>query len=88
MNELPNQHINVGIAEQNGAGGDTMVHVLKALGAKGIELVDYVIPQADLGRIIGGGQDGLVVVGKGGLTGKDDTAELIVKRIFAESVKK
>lgn len=69
-------------------GGDTMVHVLKALGAKGIELVDYVIPQADLGRIIGGGQDGLVVVGKGGLTGKDDTAELIVKRIFAESAKK
>lgn len=65
MNELPNQHINVGIAEQNGAGGDTMVHVLKALGAKGIELVDYVIPQADLGRIIGAGKTVLSLSEKG-----------------------
>jgi len=68
-------------------GGDTMVHVLQVLGAKGIELIDYVIPQADLGRIIGGKYDGLVVVGKGGLTGADDTAISIVKRIFKESSK-
>ncbi|MCM3567343.1 four-carbon acid sugar kinase family protein [Neobacillus mesonae] len=66
-------------------GGDTMVNVLQVLGAKGIELVDYVIPQADLGRIIGGKFDGLVVVGKGGLTGSNDTAVSIVKRIFEES---
>jgi D-threonate/D-erythronate kinase len=66
-------------------GGDTMVNVLNVLGAKGIELLDYVIPQADLGRIIGGKYDGLVVVGKGGLTGADDTAISIVKRICKEA---
>ncbi len=62
-----------------------MVNVLRVLEAKGIELIDYVIPQEDLGRIIGGKYDGLVVVGKGGLTGADDTAISIVKRIFKES---
>lgn len=66
-------------------GGDTMVNILRVLGAKGIELVDYVIPQADLGRIIGGKYDGLTIVGKGGLTGKADTAITIIKRIFQES---
>ncbi|WP_068674990.1 four-carbon acid sugar kinase family protein [Oceanobacillus sp. Castelsardo] len=66
-------------------GGDTMAHILRALGAKGIELVDYVIPQADLGRIIGGKYDGLTIVGKGGLTGTTDTAVSIVERIFQES---
>ncbi|MEH6957096.1 four-carbon acid sugar kinase family protein [Neobacillus drentensis] len=68
-------------------GGDTMVNVLHVLGAKGIELLDYVIPQADLGRIIGGKYDGLVVVGKGGLTGAEDTAISIVKRICKEAAK-
>jgi len=68
-------------------GGDTMVNILKVLGAKGIELLDYVIPQADLGKIIGGRYDGLVVVGKGGLTGTENTAVSIVKRIFKESEK-
>lgn len=66
-------------------GGDTMVNILRALGAKGIELIDYVIPQADLGRIIGGKYDGLIIVGKGGLTGTNDTAVSIVKRIFKEA---
>jgi D-threonate/D-erythronate kinase len=66
-------------------GGDTMVNVLEVLGAKGIELLDYVIPQADLGRIIGGKYDGLLVVGKGGLTGSSDTAIKIVRRIMKES---
>lgn len=46
-------------------GGDTMVNVLKLLGATGIEMVDYVIPQTDLVRIIGGEYAGLVCVGKG-----------------------
>ncbi|WP_160724863.1 four-carbon acid sugar kinase family protein [Bacillus sp. USDA818B3_A] len=68
-------------------GGDTMVNVLNVLGAKGIELLDYVIPQADLGRIIGGKYDGLVVVGKGGLTGANGTAIDIVKRICKEASK-
>lgn len=68
-------------------GGDTMVNVLNMLGADGIELVDYVIPQADLGRIIGGKYNNLVVVGKGGLTGTEHTAIDIVNRIFEESGK-
>lgn len=63
-------------------GGDTMVSILKTLGASGIALIDYVIPQTDLGQIIGGPYDGLVTIGKGGLTGKEDTAIVAVKRIF------
>ncbi|MHC5249373.1 four-carbon acid sugar kinase family protein [Enterococcus sp. LJL120] len=69
-------------------GGDTMVSTLKTLGASGIALVDYVIPQTDLGRIIGGPYDGVVTIGKGGLTGKEDTAIVAVKRIFQEADKK
>ncbi|MCT1903195.1 four-carbon acid sugar kinase family protein [Oceanobacillus sojae] len=66
-------------------GGDTMVHILKTLEAVGIKLLDYVIPQADLGVIIGGYSDGLVVVGKGGLTGSIQTAADIVERIMKEA---
>ncbi|WP_163539936.1 four-carbon acid sugar kinase family protein [Gracilibacillus sp. YIM 98692] len=68
-------------------GGDTMVHTLKRLEARGIQLLDYVIPQADLGTILGGENEGLVVVGKGGLTGEQKTATQIVKRIFTESTR-
>ncbi|WP_080874075.1 four-carbon acid sugar kinase family protein [Oceanobacillus timonensis] len=66
-------------------GGDTMVHILKTLEAVGIKLLDYVIPQADLGIVIGGHSDGLVVVGKGGLTGSVQTAADIVERICKEA---
>ncbi|GEN85677.1 four-carbon acid sugar kinase family protein [Oceanobacillus sojae] len=66
-------------------GGDTMVHILKMLEAVGIKLVDYVIPQADLGVVIGGYSDGLVVVGKGGLTGTVQTAAAIIERIVKEA---
>lgn len=68
-------------------GGDTMVSTLRSLGASGISLIDYVIPQTDLGRIIGGPYDGIVTIGKGGLTGKEDTAIVAVERIFQESTK-
>lgn len=67
-------------------GGDTMVATLKALGAAGISLIDYVIPQTDLGRIIGGPYKDVVTIGKGGLTGKEDTAQVAVKRIFQEAM--
>lgn len=66
-------------------GGDTMVNVLKHLGAKGIEMVDYVIPQTDLVRIIGGEYEGMVCIGKGGLTGPDNIIEQIVDNIYKES---
>ena len=68
-------------------GGDTMVSTLTNLDARGISLIDYIIPQTDLGRIIGGKFDGLVTVGKGGLTGKSHTAISAVNRIAAEAKK-
>lgn len=67
-------------------GGDTMVSVLKQLGASGIEMVDYVIPQTDLVKIIGGEYEGLVCVGKGGLTGPDDVINTIIEHIHREAM--
>ena len=65
-------------------GGDTMVNVCTQLGVQCIEMMDYVIPQTDVGRLIGN-YDGLPIVGKGGLTGSDNTACDIVERLFRES---
>lgn len=45
-------------------GGDTMVNVLKELGATGIEMIDYVIPQTDMVRIIGGDYAGRFALAK------------------------
>ena len=65
-------------------GGDVMINSCLTLGAKGITLVDYVIPQIDQGRISGGPYDGVPIVCKGGLTGSTDTAVLSVNRLFDE----
>lgn len=65
-------------------GGDTMVNVCYQLGVESIELIDYVIPQTDIGRLVGN-YDGMPVVGKGGLTGHDHIASEIVERLFRES---
>ena len=65
-------------------GGDTMVNVCRQLGVECIKVLDYVIPQTDIGRLVGS-YDGLPVVGKGGLTGNDHTACDIVDRLFRES---
>lgn len=65
-------------------GGDTMVSVLKQLGATGIEMIDYVIPQTDMVRIIGGKYAGLICVGKGGLTGPEDIIQTIVEHIYKQ----
>lgn len=67
-------------------GGDTMVNVCYQLGVECIEVLDYVIPQTDIGRLVGS-YDGLPVVGKGGLTGNDNTACDIVTRLFRESAR-
>lgn len=64
-------------------GGDTMVNVCYQLGVECLEVLDYVIPQADVTRLIGN-YDGLPAIGKGGLTGNDNTACEIVDRIFRE----
>ena len=65
-------------------GGDVMINACYALGAKGLTLVDYVIPQIDQARITGGPFDGTPVVCKGGLTGTTTTAIASVNRLFDE----
>lgn len=68
-------------------GGDTMVNVCYQLGVECIEVMDYVIAQTDIGRLVGS-YDGLPIVGKGGLTGNDHTACDIVDRLFREAARK
>ena len=68
-------------------GGDTMVNVCTTLGVECIEVIDYVIPQTDVGCLIGA-YDGLPIVGKGGLTGTNSTAIEIVDRLMHEATRK
>lgn len=65
-------------------GGDVMVNTCFALGASGIKLVDYVIPQIDQGVLVGGPSAGVPVVCKGGMTGNEVTAVQAINRIFDE----
>ncbi|MDG2938642.1 four-carbon acid sugar kinase family protein [Bisgaard Taxon 10/6] len=66
-------------------GGDTMVNVCNQLGVAAIEMIDYVIPQADIGRLVGKFDNKMPIVGKGGLTGDEYTACKIVDRLFLEA---
>ena len=68
-------------------GGDTMVFTCTALGVRCLEVFDYVIPQTDIGALVGGKYDGLPIVGKGGLTGHDNIACDIVTRLFNEAAR-
>ena len=68
-------------------GGDTMVNVCYQLEAESLEVMDYVIPQTDVGRMRGKYQ-GMPIIGKGGLTGHDNTALEIVDRLFKEAARK
>lgn len=56
-------------------GGDITAAVLSALGARGIEVEDEVLPLAVAGSIVGGNWQGTPIVTKGGLIG-DETAAL------------
>lgn len=67
-------------------GGGTMEAVRSRLGAKAVELIDNVIPQTNVGRLIGAGPR-LPVIWKRGAAGSEHTAEDIVNRLFAESSK-
>ena len=67
-------------------GGDTMVNVCYQLGVECIEMLDYVIAQTDVGRLVGN-YDGLPIVGKGGLTGTEHTAVDVVERLFKEATR-
>lgn len=65
-------------------GGDTMVNVCYQLEAECIEVLDYVIPQTDVCRMLGKYQ-GMPIIGKGGLTGNESIVLDIVDRLFKES---
>lgn len=67
-------------------GGDTMVNVCFQLGVQCLEVVDYVIAQTDVGRMVGKYQ-GMPIIGKGGLTGNDHIALDIVDRLFREAAR-
>lgn len=67
-------------------GGDTMVNVCYQLEVECIEVIDYVIPQADVCRMIGKYQ-GMPIIGKGGLTGNEHIALDIVDRLFKEATR-
>ncbi len=67
-------------------GGDTMVNVCFHLGVECLEVVDYVIAQTDVGRMLGK-YAGMPIIGKGGLTGNDNTACDIVERLFREATR-
>lgn len=68
-------------------GGDTMVNVCYQLGVECIEVLDYVIAQTDIGRLVGN-YDGLPIIGKGGLTGTEHTAIDVVDRLFKEATRR
>lgn len=63
-----------------------MVNVCFQLGVECIEVLDYVIAQTDVGRMVGTYQ-GLPIIGKGGLTGYDTIAVDIVDRLFREAAR-
>lgn len=67
-------------------GGDTMVNVCFQLGVECLEVVDYVIAQTDVGRMIGKYQ-GMPIIGKGGLTGHDTIVLDIIDRLFREATR-
>ncbi|WP_044469603.1 four-carbon acid sugar kinase family protein [Mannheimia massilioguelmaensis] len=66
-------------------GGDTMVNVCNQLNVSAIEMIDYVIPQSDVGRLVGIFDNKMPIIGKGGLTGDENTACKIVERLFLEA---
>lgn len=64
-------------------GGDTMLNVCRQMGVSMIEVKDYIEPQVDVSFQVGV-NDGLPMVGKGGLTGSINIVNKIIDRINAE----
>ena len=68
-------------------GGDTMAAILARLDVDCVRVHDYIVPQVDLCRLVGGRLDGMVVVSKGGLTGDEHIAVQIVQKILQEAAR-
>ncbi|GFN21701.1 four-carbon acid sugar kinase family protein [Thermanaeromonas sp. C210] len=60
-------------------GGDTAVHICRALGARGIDLDTELLPGIPLGRLLGGMADDLPVVTKAGGFGPPDAFVRVVE---------
>lgn len=60
-------------------GGDTAVHICRAMGARGIDLVTELLPGIPLGRLLGGMAEGLPVVTKAGGFGPPDAFVRVVE---------
>ena len=60
-------------------GGDTAIHVCRALGAEAIEVLEEVAVGIPLGRLVGGCCNGLQVVTKAGAFGQDDAFVLSIQ---------
>lgn len=76
-----------GLAGLYVTGGDTMAAILAQLEVSCVRVHDYIVPQVDLCRIVGGALNGMVVASKGGLVGDDQIALLIVKKILEEAAR-
>jgi uncharacterized protein YgbK (DUF1537 family) len=62
-------------------GGDTAIHVCRALGAEAIEIIKEVTVGIPLGRLVGGKLSGLQVVTKAGAFGNEESLVLAIKAI-------
>jgi uncharacterized protein YgbK (DUF1537 family) len=62
-------------------GGDTAIHVCRALGAAAIEIIEEVAVGIPLGHMVGGKLDGLRVVTKAGAFGSEESLVLAIKAI-------
>lgn len=69
-------------------GGDTAIHVCRALAAEAIEIVEEVAVGIPLGRLVGGSCDGLQVVTKAGAFGEADSFVKAIAAIQKAVVKK
>lgn len=68
-------------------GGDTMERIARTIGVVSIECCGSIVPQIDVGRIIGR-YDGLPVIVKGGFCGHEGIGQEIVDRIFLEDARR
>ncbi len=74
---------NIGIKAIFSSGGDTTLSFLLDNDAKGIELIDEVMPLCVYGKVVEGKFSGLPIITKGGMIGNQD-AYLLISEYFEE----
>ena len=67
------------------SGGDTTLSFLLDNDAKGIELIDEVMPLCVYGKVVEGRFNGLPIITKGGMIGNED-AYLLISEYFEEEI--